>query len=203
MPTKLSKRPRRKAKQARSLQTVEILLEAAARVLVQRGYSAANTNRIAEAAGVSVGTLYEYFADKDAVFDALIQRQIEAIVTALRSGDLDPDAPLGVRLERLLRLAMDAMPRGPGFVRALEQVSGSPLRRRLARARGQVVEQIRELLDAHRRSLRVRDLDLAALVVVSTAEGVAMNASDEVFGDRLVGEISALLSLYLTGEEPR
>ena len=90
-----SKRPRRKANQARSRRTVELLLEAAARVLIKRGYSLASTNRIAEAAGVSVGTLYEYFADKEAVFDALIQREIEALVAAIRYADLRADASLG------------------------------------------------------------------------------------------------------------
>jgi AcrR family transcriptional regulator len=203
MPAKPFKRPRRKAKQARSRQTVEVLLEAAARVALQRGYAAATTNRIAETAGVSVGTLYEYFADKEAVFDSLIQWQIEAVVAAVRSAELDPEAPLGATLERLLRLAMGAMPRGPGFIRTLEQVPGSALRRRLIRARAQVVEFIRQLLEARRRALRVTDLDLAALLVVSAAEGIAVNASDEVFGDRLAKEVGALLHLYLTGEEPR
>ena len=198
-----SKRPRRKANQARSRRTVEVLLEAAARVLMKRGYSAASTNRIAEAAGVSVGTLYEYFADKEAVFDALIQREIEALVAAIRNADLRADASLGVTLERLLRLAMAAMPRGPGFIRALEQVPGSALRRRLVRARAQVVDFIRQLLEARRAELRVTNLDLAALIVVSAAEGIATNASDELFGDRLAHEVGALLNLYLTGEEPR
>ena len=170
---------------------------------MQRGYAAANTNRIAETAGVSVGTLYEYFADKDAIFGALIQRQIEALVAAVRSADLDPAAPLDQTLDRLLRVAMAAMPRGPGFIRALEQVPGSALRRRLIRARAQVVEFIRQLLEARRTALRVADLDLAALVVVSAAEGIAMNASDEVFGDRLAREVGDLLNLYLTGVEPR
>ena len=203
MPKQASKGPRRKAKQARSQQTVEALLEAAARVLAQRGYAAANTNRIAETAGVSVGTLYEYFADKDAIFGALIQRQIEGLVAAIRSVDFDPAAPLDQTLDRLLRVAMGAMPRGPGFIRALEHVPGSALRRRLVRARGQVVEFIRQLLAARRQVLRVTDLDLAALVVVSTAEGIAVNASDELFGDPLAKEVGTLLSLDLTGEEPR
>jgi AcrR family transcriptional regulator len=197
------KRPRRKAKQARSQQTVEVLLEAAARVLEQRGYAAATTNRIAEAAGVSVGTLYEYFADKDALFDALIQRQIEVIVAAVRRVDIDARAPLGVTLERLLRLAMEAMPRGPAFLRALEQVPGSILRRRLVRARAQVVDFLRQILEARRRELRVTDLDLAALIAVSAAEGIAMSASDEAFDERLAKEVGALLGLYLTGAEPR
>jgi AcrR family transcriptional regulator len=201
VPRQPPKRPRRKAKQERARETVEVLLEAAARVLEQRGYAAATTNRIAEAAGVSVGTLYEYFADKDALFDALIQRQIEVLVAAVRSADLDSQAPLGVMLQRLLRLAMDAMPRGPAFLRALEQVPGAVFRRRLVRARGQVIDFIRQLLEARRRELRVTDLDLAALLVVSAAEGIAINASDEAFDERLAKEVGALLELYLTGAE--
>lgn len=200
MPRKRPNPPRRKAKQARSRKTVDALLEASARVLQRRGYSAATTNRIAEAAGVSVGTLYEYFADKDAVFDALIQRQIEAIVTAIRSDAIEPNAPLAVTLERILRLAMGAIGRGPGFLRALEQVPGSAFRRRLIAARKQVVEFVRQLLEASRGELRVEDLDLAAFIVVSTAEGIASNASDEQFGEPLAREVTSLLSLYLTGK---
>ncbi|TFG96409.1 MAG: TetR/AcrR family transcriptional regulator [Myxococcales bacterium] len=64
MPGSPSKRPRRKAKQERSRQTVRALLEAAARVLEVHGYAAATTNRIAESAGASVGTRYEHFPNK-------------------------------------------------------------------------------------------------------------------------------------------
>jgi hypothetical protein len=92
------------------------------------------------------------------------------------------------------------MRRGPGFIRALEQVPGAAFRRRLAAAREQVVGFIRQLLETHRQDLRVTDLDLAAFVVVSTAEGIASNASDALFDDRLVQEIGSLLNLYLTGE---
>jgi AcrR family transcriptional regulator len=204
MSAKTSKRPRRKAKQDRSRKTVEVLLEAAARVLKQRGYAAATTNRIAEAAGVSVGTLYEYFADKEEIFDALIQQQIEAIVAMIQSEDVDPAAPLGVTLERVLLLAMSALRQGPDFIRALEQVPGSAFRQRLADARKLVIGFIRQLLEAHEEELRVTDLDLAAFIVVSSAEGIASNASDDLFDERLAREISELLSLYLTGgDAPR
>jgi len=196
-----SKRPRRKAKQERARETVEAVLEAAARVLPESGYARATTNRIAEAAGVSVGTLYEYFANKEEVFDALIQRQLEAIVSAIRSADPDPEAPLGPELARILRLAMGAMPRGPGLLRALEQVPGAVFRRRLDAAREQVVAFARRLLEVHRGELRVTDLDLAAFVVVSSAEGIAANASDDRFDEPLARETGSLLSLYLTGRE--
>lgn len=63
--------PRKRPVQARSRQTVEAILEAAAQVLEVRGYAAATTDRIAERAGVSVGTLYQYFPNKDAILLAL------------------------------------------------------------------------------------------------------------------------------------
>jgi len=203
MRRKTAKRPRRKAKQERSRRTVADILEAAARVLQRRGYAAATTNRIAEAAGVSVGTLYEYFADKEAVFDALIQQQIGAIVAAIRSEGFDPNAPLAVTVDRVLRVAMRAMGRGPAFLRALEQVPGATFRRRLSTAREQVIALVRGLLESHRSELRVDDLGLAAFVVVSAAEGIASNASDEEFGDPLAREVGALLLRYLTGEPIR
>lgn len=201
MPTRTAKRPRRKAKQERSRETVRALLEAAARVLEQHGYAKATTNRIAAAAGASVGTLYEYFASKEEVYDALIERQIGALLAAIRSEDLDPGSPLGQSLGRILALAMAAMPRGPEFVRSLEQVPGTVFRRRLARARESVVAFVRQLLEGHRDELRVTDLNLAALVVVGAAEGIASNASRDIFDDRLAREVADLLLLYLTGRE--
>ena len=203
MPRSAARRPRRKAKQERALQTVETLLEAAARVLKRRGFAAATTNRIAEAAGVSVGTLYEYFGNKEALFDALIQRQIRAIVAAIEAEDLDPGAPLAAKLERILRAAMGALRQGPDLIRALEQVPGSVFRRRLADGRERVIAFTRSFLEMHRRELRVADLDLAAFIVVTTAEGIASNASDDNFDDRLAREVGTLLGLYLTGKAPR
>lgn len=59
--------PRRKPRQSRSRATVDAILQATAQVLVRDGYQKATTNRIAERAGVSVGTLYQYFPNKDAL----------------------------------------------------------------------------------------------------------------------------------------
>jgi AcrR family transcriptional regulator len=54
-------KPRKTATQERSRATVDALVEATARILVKEGYDKASTNRIAEVAGVSVGSLYQYF----------------------------------------------------------------------------------------------------------------------------------------------
>lgn len=201
MSPKPPKRPRRRAKQERARQTVQVVLDGAARVLAARGYAGASTNRIAEAAGVSVGTLYEYFADKDAVYDALIEREVGALVRAIEAEGEDPvpGASIDDVVRRLLAVAMGAMRGGPDALRSLEQVPGAVFRRRLEKAREGVIAYVRRRLEAHREELGVDDLGLAAFVVVSAAEGIGSNASDEQFDDRLAAETATLLTLYLTG----
>src|ERR1700761_5044321 len=76
-PTQASKTPRRTPKQARSKALVERILDAGARVFAEVGYSAGTTNRIAEEAEVSIGSLYSYFPDKDSIVAALVQRHID------------------------------------------------------------------------------------------------------------------------------
>ena len=70
---------RRRPKQRRAQQTVEAILDAVVRVLKREGFSAITTNRIAEVAGVSIGSVYQYFPDKQAIFVALHQRHIDQI----------------------------------------------------------------------------------------------------------------------------
>jgi AcrR family transcriptional regulator len=70
---------RREPKQQRSRQTVEAVLEAVQRVLKRHGAEAVTTNRIAEAAGVSIGSLYQYFPDKQAIFTALYDRHVDEV----------------------------------------------------------------------------------------------------------------------------
>jgi len=72
--------PRKAPKQARSLATVEAIVEAAARILEERGHEAFSTNAVAEKAGVSVGSLYQYFPRKDALIGALILRETSRLV---------------------------------------------------------------------------------------------------------------------------
>ncbi len=78
MPQSDTKKPRRTPRQQRSQETVEVILQATAQVLAEHGYAKSSTNRIAKRAGVSVGSLYQYFPNKDALFQALIERHVSA-----------------------------------------------------------------------------------------------------------------------------
>lgn len=87
-------KPRKHATQERSKLTVESILEAAIQVFEQHGYAAGTTARIAERAGVSIGSLYQYFPNKDAILVALAkQHLIECQTVAdhvLASGTAQP-----------------------------------------------------------------------------------------------------------------
>lgn len=76
-------RLRREPRQARSRARVEAILDAADRILSQEGYEALTTRRIAEEAGVPVGSIYQFYPDKGAVVDALGRRYLEGFATAI------------------------------------------------------------------------------------------------------------------------
>lgn len=198
MPRTAPKPVRRRAKQARAQQTIAVVLEAAAQILQREGYAGATTNRIAERAGVSVGTIYQYFADKEQIFDALIRREIRGLLGVLQRVEFDPDEPIAGDLRRLLQLLVQARPDAPVLYRSLEQVPHALFRRRVAEARGSVIAWVREFLASRRNEIRVRDLDSAALVIVAAAEGVALTASPEFYRARGADELATMFSRYLT-----
>ncbi len=198
MRRKQAKPARRRGKQERARATLACVLEAAAQVLQREGYARATTNRIAELAGVSVGTIYQYFADKDQIFDALIQREMGSLQRILRDTTPDPDEPVADALRGLLQTLVRAQPEAPALFRSLEQVPNALFRRRVSAARGSVVGWVRDFLAFHQHELRVQDLDTAAFLLVAASEGVAMNASPEFYRRRGAEELTILFERYLT-----
>jgi AcrR family transcriptional regulator len=97
---------RRKPRQRRAQQTVEAILGAVVRILKRESAHAVTTNHIAEVAGVSIGSVYQYFPDKRAIFTALHQRHIEEI-DRLMETTLVENA--GSSLEKLIRALIEAM----------------------------------------------------------------------------------------------
>jgi AcrR family transcriptional regulator len=74
---------RRRPLQGRALYKVELILEAATRIIDQDGLDGLTTNRIAEMAGISIGTLYQYFPHKTAIVDKLGLREIREVTAKL------------------------------------------------------------------------------------------------------------------------
>ena len=101
-----SKRSRRRPQQRRARYTVEAVLDAVVRILKRQGVTAVTTNRIAEVAGVSIGSVYQYFRDKRAIFTALHQRHVEAVDEVVKAKLLEHAAS---PLDMLLRAMIEAM----------------------------------------------------------------------------------------------
>jgi AcrR family transcriptional regulator len=201
---------RRRPVQRRSRQTVEAIVEAAARVLARHGYAAATTNRIAERAGVSIGSLYEYFPDKDAILAALLERhtgQGSAEVLAELEAEIARGAALPVLLRALVAALLRQHRRSPELHRVLfEEMPHPPgADACVLRSEEAIAHALRGALQADP-ACRARDPDLAAHLVVQTAEALAHRfvlhgihgLPEAVFAD----EVSRLLLRYL-GEEGR
>lgn len=143
--------PRKRPVQARSKQTVEWILEAAARVFRAEGFDA-TTNRIAELAGVSVGTLYEYFPNKEALLAELAQRHV-AVADAGISAALAAQVATPEFL-RALQAAVLASHRYPS--QALEFVADQ---RAAAQLRERVIALRQQILTALGDRARARGLE--------------------------------------------
>lgn len=84
-------RPRKQPRQSRARHTVEAIIEATARILEESGHEGFNTNAIAGLAGVSIGTLYQYFPDKNALLGSLIGRETSRLVIETEAAAAESD----------------------------------------------------------------------------------------------------------------
>jgi AcrR family transcriptional regulator len=200
-----SRRKARKAPlQARSRATVDVILEAAARVLAERGYAGTNTNLIAAVAGVSVGSIYQYFPNKDAIVVALRDRHSEAMHALFRTAiQTEPNGPLSGGVTALVRALMAAHRAEAALHAVLEGEfpfhDKTPVDTAGDR---EILRLLRDWLKRHRSETTVRNLDLAAHVVIETTVSLVHGAIvDPPAGARpaeIEAEIVALVMGYLT-----
>jgi AcrR family transcriptional regulator len=112
---------RKRPAQQRSRQTVDAVLEAAAQILEAEGLPAFNTNALAARAGVSVGSIYQYFPGKDAVMVALVRREAARFEAALAQAlDAVVGLPLGAAVERLVAVGVAHQTARPNLARILD-----------------------------------------------------------------------------------
>lgn len=171
-------KPRKSASQERSRATVEALVEATARILVKEGFDKASTNRIAEVAGVSVGSLYQYFPGKEALVVAVVERHRQEITQTVR-GELAKVLALPVEkaVRQLVAIAVKAHRVDPRLHRVVaEQIPRIGRLENLETFDQENYALFRAYLEKRRDELRVDDLELASFICVTSIEALTHNA---------------------------
>ena len=195
--------PRKKPRQSRSQDTVLAILDATARVLCTTGYDRASTNRIALAAGVSVGSLYQYFPSKEALVAALAERHSDEMTSLIKSKLAEVAAmPLPVALETMIAAMFAAHAVDPALHKVLiEQVPRIGRLEKLMDIECEIEALVATYLAARAGELRRRNVEATAAVLVRTVEAVTHHAIlAELPKDKtraIAAELTDMLMRYL------
>lgn len=197
--------PRRTPRQARSLALVEAILEATARVLAERGYAGTNTNLVAERAGVSVGSVYQYFPNKDSLITALHERhaaQMYAVIDTVLANS--QPRTLRAHIAAMVQALLAAHRVEPELHRVLEkEFAFFDAPKDQSPADNSIQQRVRQLLEQHRDEIAPRNRDLATWVVLQTLDSLVHAAVIDAppqFAARAVERaIVEVLMGYLSG----
>lgn len=198
-------RPRKTPRQKRSAATRDRILDAAARVFVEHGYAAGTTNRIAEEAGLSIGSLYQYFPNKDAIVIAVLDRFADHLADRLGA---EIEATMRLPWQVAGRALLDAQIRlfeeNADLLRIIvEQIPRLGPFDKLAALQRRLTDLVRVYLLVNRAEFR-DDLDIDATLWI-LAETVGMLSIKYVLDrppiphDRMVDELAELVVRYIRG----
>ncbi|MBL0215794.1 MAG: TetR family transcriptional regulator [Myxococcales bacterium] len=195
--------PRKRPRQTRSKETVETILAATARILIKLGFDGLTTNAVAELAGVSIGSLYQYFPNKQALVAALIERRIDE-KNANTHIELARVAqqPFPVAVRTMIRMTIDNYAESPELSRVLiEQVPRIGRMGRIAELHQGTLLLVAALLEARKGELAIRDPEMAAFVLVASIEAIAQRAAlfqpARLTDPALIDEATAMVTRYL------
>jgi AcrR family transcriptional regulator len=195
--------PRKRPRQERSEATVSVALEAAAREFASSGYEATTTNGIAAAAGISVGSLYQYFPSKEAIAVELTRRfRAERLAFIRTQLDAVGDKPVESVVRALFASFLKAEGIQPGLYRVLiEQVVRTASGRRELRGYEEKLEEL--VVGALRRvqpAPAIEDFDLAAFMLVRLVLALVHSAAADkprFNTPALLNELTRLVVAYL------
>lgn len=199
MKGKTAEKRRRKPSQARSRRAVESIIEAAAQVLERRGYQGATTNRIAERAGVSVGTLYQYFNNKDEIFNALIERETTSFLEAIEGSISGPEVENRAAIRKLLEAAYASDQLVLGVRQVMRNLPSQAYSEQNMAIRREMHSLVMRFLEQRGAIPELDDLSLAADVFIAQCEGMTYLGRISRDTGELVDILTDSLCRYLYG----
>jgi len=202
--------PRKVPRQKRAQETVDVILEGAAHVLRTVGYDALTTNKVATAAGVSVGSLYQYFPSKDALVMALMLRVAEKQHGAfLATHGRVLDAPIPDVVEAVVETLLESHASDPKLSEVLmNQVPRvGDLGEVMAYNEEKLLTPLHAYLVSRRADLVVDDLRAAAFVLTHSIppllQRLTMSRPSPEQRRAIFRELNGMLVGYLTGRRKR
>ncbi|MGL4279508.1 MAG: TetR/AcrR family transcriptional regulator [Albidovulum sp.] len=175
------RKPRKTPRQGRSRATVEAILEAATRILEEEGLAGLTTNRTAERAGVSIGSLYQYYPSRDAILAELVRRMRLSMSAGLLAAIAEArPLPLHAAVPKLLRVAMQQYETAPRLTAALEAAEARlPRDREVIDRRHVVRNALIECLGRHGiENPEIAALDIFAMTKAIVMTGIAAGGAD-------------------------
>ncbi len=195
---------RKEPRQARSRATVEAVVEAGARILSKQGWSGFTTNKVAEAAGVSIGSLYQYFPDKLSLVDAIRRRHIDDSLDAVRSALAETESRVEF-VETLVANLIEAHSLHPGLHRVLlDEVPGlEAYRHPNHQIEAQYLALYAEAAAIHGSSDPGVPAETVGLIMSDAIDGVIHNAArrGRLREPTLRSELARLICAYLADRD--
>jgi AcrR family transcriptional regulator len=195
--------PRKAPSQRRAEATVEAILSAAAHILAGEGWEAVNTNRVAAEAGVSVGSLYQYFPGRDAILAELGRRHAVGIVAATRDAlERAKNQPFAGAIGEAIRASIRLHEVDPALHRAIEDETPrlGPLDWREG-VYSDIQHILCDMFIKRRDELGVEDVEFAAFLAATIVEGVVhaamVSKPDELRNGRVEAELTRILETIL------
>ena len=206
MSTRIAKQPsvmRKEPRQARSRATVATIVQAGARILSDEGWAGFTTNRIAELAGVSIGSLYQYVPDKLSLVDAIRQRHLDDSIRVMRSVRADGLSPEKFAVQ-LVQAVVAAHSVYPGLHRVLldEAPSSEEYRNPNSEFEIEYLSYYAKAVATYRERQPNAADHVAGRVLSDAIDGVIHNAARRgaIDDPAMQKELVRLITLYL--EEP-
>jgi AcrR family transcriptional regulator len=188
-------------RQPRSRERLERLLDAAAEVLAQEGAQALTTRRIAEVAGVPIGSLYRLFADKHAIVEALALRWWRELVDLVEGvAEVDAREPLDAVAAAVLEALAAGLRARPGFLALwFGGLRDERLRDVTRPLRGEFAAAVERTLAVHWPAISAAERRAAAEIAVLAGDGLLREAfRQNPDGDpRVLAEAAVMLGSYL------
>lgn len=192
--------------QDRAKVTSDAILEAAEIIIVKEGYEKATTNYIAERAGVSIGSLYQYFPNKDAIISALIEQEVSKVANGIRKVLRDlMEAPLEVASRNAFSFLLENLrakkelfylvpKQSPELIELTQNLSVEKFTHQTNLA----------LLEQHRDEIVVQDLEKALVIleisILANIRKFIMGEHVEMTDDQFLDLLSRLSTAFLKAD---